>query len=410
MLLLLDLFSGMDGLGHAIGAQIEPHLESRVLVYLFETDTRCRKLLRQHRVRKGVILSSAPDSKGLVGSVLWLVEGGLQALLLAHPSILSILITGGSPCVGFSAAKVNGKGIDDSESRKMWVMPVIITQARNLLASRGRGSFVAFILENVRMKPACEQAVSRTMGVPALPIDAGLVCACARPRLFWTNLVTEPPAARVIDPSSVLDAGWRPLWELASSASTASTSSRFSTFLRPFSAGFPYEFPASYPRLPLSSYSLRGLVYKADSTNSELEIIHSWIKSSINIDTNSIKEKGSPSQVARGLLCDWIHQQGGSRILRPLRAHERDLALGFPAGASSLADEDSSDGFGWPCQLATGNSFAVPVLAHVAQPVVDSVLSGNDFVVLPGFPSVLTEDEALISLGSQTTSSGNIPR
>ena len=124
---------------------------------------------------------------------------------------------------------------------------------------------------------------------------------------------------------------------------------------------------------------------KADSTNSDLEIIHSWIKSSINIDTNSIREKGSPSQVARGLLCDWIHHQGGSRILRPLRAHEHDLALGFPSGASALAEEDCGV-FGWPCQLATGNSFAMPVLAHVAQPVVDSVLSGNDFLVHPGFP------------------------
>ncbi len=91
--LVLDLFAGMDGLGHAMdslgmGALVGP----TIIVYLFEVDSRCRAVLSEKRVREGVHLSSWKDSEGIIGSVFYLVEGGLQDLLRRHPSIKHIFV------------------------------------------------------------------------------------------------------------------------------------------------------------------------------------------------------------------------------------------------------------------------------------------------------------------------------
>jgi hypothetical protein len=67
--LSLDLFTGMDGLGHALEslgiADFSAH--SAVIVY-FEVDSRCRRLLHARRVRPGAYLSDVADSEGLQGS------------------------------------------------------------------------------------------------------------------------------------------------------------------------------------------------------------------------------------------------------------------------------------------------------------------------------------------------------
>ena len=88
--LFLDLFAGMDGLGYALEKSgVSEFKKLNVLMIFFETDIRCRNLLQARRSRPGAILSSAPDSEGLVGSVFALTDGGgflLQTLLAAWSS------------------------------------------------------------------------------------------------------------------------------------------------------------------------------------------------------------------------------------------------------------------------------------------------------------------------------------
>ena len=105
--LVLDLFTGMDGLGNAFDmcgiSELEAH---KVLVICFETDARCRKLLRARRHRPNYYVSSAIDASNTEGSVFALTDAEffvLDWLLLSCPNIRLVLVAGGSPCVGFSS-------------------------------------------------------------------------------------------------------------------------------------------------------------------------------------------------------------------------------------------------------------------------------------------------------------------
>ena len=111
--------------------------------------------------------------------------------------------------------------------------------------------------------------------------------------------------------------------------------------------------------------------------------------SSIRINTSNLRQSGSPAQKARGDLCRWIHCSGGSEVLRPLFGWERDLALGFPRGASSLPG-DGSDEF---------------VFVHALAPLAAFLLRDEPLPLLDGFPQARTEDEALASF--IPSSSGN---
>ncbi len=213
------------------------------------------------------------------------------------------------------------------------------------------------------------------------------------------------PDRIMVDPVSVLDPGWRPLWEL--DPPTRSRSSfKFSTFLRPLDSGSPHEFPQQWARLPLMQMSSKGLVFLASASPSEIAEIRHWKTSSLDISTDNIKTKGSPAQLARGKLCIWIHESG-SRILRALNAGERDRALGFPDGAS-LAPLQRVDigGLEFDRLAATGNSFCPRLIAHVLRPWADSPSSGVLLFPLAGSPRCRTKEEAMVTL---TPPSGSVP-
>ena len=106
--IVLDLFSGMGGLTQAmVSLGLTPLLGKSLWVLMFEVDSRCRKLLSHHHSGAGRWLSPFPDSSGLVGSVFYLLEqfDSLCDFLSSAKGLLSVLVAGGSPCVGFSRAK-----------------------------------------------------------------------------------------------------------------------------------------------------------------------------------------------------------------------------------------------------------------------------------------------------------------
>ena len=104
---MLDVFAGMDGFGHAL----ESHDASKTLgrrlgVVAFEIDDFCRRLLLDRR-KPGFAVSAAPDTQGRIGSVLALTDHdgvALVELLGKLPKLRHLMVIGGSPCVGFSAA------------------------------------------------------------------------------------------------------------------------------------------------------------------------------------------------------------------------------------------------------------------------------------------------------------------
>ena len=404
-LLCLDLFTGMDGLGYALdGLGLQSLRGDGIFTILFETDPRCRRLLAHHRSCSGTVLSSSPDPQGVVGSVFALLQDSgksLRHIISSCSSLEVVLIAGGSPCVGFSRANQTRAGALDRESCKIWIFPVLCNLVKDFVAEIFPTStpLVVFLLENVDMSDtpsdlANRDAISATMGVQPFLSKASLLCACERARLLWCNIRINDISAVSCDAGSLLADGWRPLWEFPSGAKRVDL--RFSTFCRPFEAGKPSEFPADFARLPLHSYTDRALVYRPGASPALLSELKRFVFSSIRIKTTDLRRRGSSSQVARGDVCRWIHCSGGDEVLRPLYGWERDLALGFPRGASALPGEPC-DAFAFDQLCATGNSFAVPVFIHALGPIAALLLRAEPLPVLDGFPSSRTEAAALAS-------------
>ena len=95
------------------------------------------------------------------------------------------LLIGGSPCQDLSIAKKNRKGLDGERSGLFWEYVRILKEVKPKY----------FILENVNSMPKEAKAIiTETLGVEPIMINAALVSAQNRKRLFWTNIpnVTQP--------------------------------------------------------------------------------------------------------------------------------------------------------------------------------------------------------------------------
>ena len=99
------------------------------------------------------------------------------------------LLVGGSPCTDLSIAKKNRKGLDGDMSGLFW----------EFVRLRKECSPRWFLLENVASMPkADKEIITREMGVEPVMINAALVSAQSRKRLFWTNIPFVMPEDRGI--------------------------------------------------------------------------------------------------------------------------------------------------------------------------------------------------------------------
>jgi DNA-cytosine methyltransferase len=100
------------------------------------------------------------------------------------------LLVGGSPCSDLSVAKTNRKGLEGSRSKLFWEYVRIWKEVKPKW----------FILENVAsMSEKDKSIITATMGVEPIMINASLVSAQNRKRLFWTNIpIKGLPADRGI--------------------------------------------------------------------------------------------------------------------------------------------------------------------------------------------------------------------
>jgi len=101
------------------------------------------------------------------------------------------LLIGGSPCQDLSIAKANRKGLDGERSGLFW------EYVRIMKAVKPR----YFVLENVNSMPKeAKRIITEVMGVEPIMINAALVSAQNRKRLFWTNIpgITQPEASPIV--------------------------------------------------------------------------------------------------------------------------------------------------------------------------------------------------------------------
>ena len=105
---------------------------------------------------------------------------------MSHPEFYSLdLLIGGSPCQDLSIAKAGRKGLDGDRSGLFWEYVRILNEVKPRY----------FILENVASMPKeAKDIITKTLGVEPVMINAALVSAQNRKRLFWTNIpgVTQP--------------------------------------------------------------------------------------------------------------------------------------------------------------------------------------------------------------------------
>lgn len=88
------------------------------------------------------------------------------------------LLIGGSPCQDLSIAKKDRKGLDGERSGLFWEYVRILKETKPRW----------FILENVNSMPKeAKQIISETLGVEPVMINASLVSAQNRKRLFWVG-------------------------------------------------------------------------------------------------------------------------------------------------------------------------------------------------------------------------------
>lgn len=101
------------------------------------------------------------------------------------------LLIGGSPCQDLSIAKKDRKGLDGDRSGLFWEYVRILNEVKPKY----------FILENVASMPKEAKAlISETLGVEPIMIDAALVSAQRRKRLFWVGKLVGDKYEQVMIP------------------------------------------------------------------------------------------------------------------------------------------------------------------------------------------------------------------
>ena len=92
------------------------------------------------------------------------------------------LLIGGSPCTDLSIAKKDRKGLEGDHSSLFYEYVRVLKLCKPKY----------FILENVNSMPKKDRdIITKEMGVEPIMIDAALVSAQSRKRLFWTNIPVQ---------------------------------------------------------------------------------------------------------------------------------------------------------------------------------------------------------------------------
>jgi DNA (cytosine-5)-methyltransferase 3A len=165
---VLSLFDGISCFRHALGNRLNlEYLASEIDKNAIKVSTKNYPTITR--------LGDVKDISGVMG--------------------IDILV-GGSPCTDLSVAKANRQGLEGSRSKLFWEFVRIWMETKPKW----------FILENVAsMSEKDKDIITATLGVEPVMINASLVSAQNRKRLFWTNIpIRGLPADRGIMLKDVL--------------------------------------------------------------------------------------------------------------------------------------------------------------------------------------------------------------
>ena len=369
--LFFHLFAGIDGASTALdhlGSRDDP----RVLHLWFEVDPFCQSFLRR-RASPCHRLVTIKDRQELSSSVFSLVQFSdrfIQAVKSAS-QLRSVTCIAGSPCVGFSMANPRGRGIDDPESEKMWVLLVWVSRLRVAVPCIHH----LMILENVVPRQAqSKRDISSALHMEPILTEARLVSPCRRARYIWSNLDLSDLSFWRISWQDCVDPEWVPASVFMAAESPVGENPIFGTFLRPFPPGRPSEYPASFHRLPLSSYDESGLVVLRGIKEEDSALLRASLQE-VRSSSGDPRDSKSSSFRARRDLCEWIHLRGAINFVRPLSAAERFRSLGFPA--DGVPGHESSIQTQLPFLMASGNTFSVPIFVGLLRPLHHMLQSGS---------------------------------
>ncbi len=176
--------------------------------------------------------------------------------------------------------------------------------------------------------------------------------------------------------SSCVLEGWTPLH--LTDLAPEIPQHRWDTFLRSRGPGEPPELPLPFRKLSPFVYHAGNLVMRSNATEAEKLIV------TARLQEGDAFEPHKYSMENRGKLINWIHQEGGDALLRPLCGAERMLALGFPENHFRTGDSaqppppvspfSSED---WDLVDDTGNCFPLPAIKQVLEPLVEHIKNGK---------------------------------
>lgn len=189
---VLSLFDGISCARVALeraGVEVEQYISCEIDKYAIQVSEKNWK--RMGGIQFG-------DVKNMVVSVVYsqrspkildtVVHNGTQVFRLNGQVDLLI---GGSPCQDLSIAKKDRKGLDGERSGLFWEYVRLLNEVKPKY----------FILENVNsMSKEAKDLITKTLGVEPIMINASLVSAQNRKRLFWTNIpgVTQPEDRNIL--------------------------------------------------------------------------------------------------------------------------------------------------------------------------------------------------------------------
>lgn len=115
------------------------------------------------------------------------------------------LLIGGSPCQDLSIAKKDRKGLEGDRSGLFWEYVRVLREVKPTW----------FVLENVASMPKADRdIITKTLEVEPILINASLVSAQSRKRLFWTNIPVAQPEDRGSVLRDILEAEVDPSYEV----------------------------------------------------------------------------------------------------------------------------------------------------------------------------------------------------
>ena len=294
-ILVVDLFAGIGGLGVALekaGVRVTQFL-------IVEKDADCRRLLRR----------KYPGAEFL-NDVLKCTREAIEKSMDSIPGITGVIVGGGSPCQGISRLSARRRHLEDPRSQLFFEAVRIFRRVEQLALERQ--IWCLKLLENVVADPEDIDLMSEKLRMRPVFIESGEVSRVRRPRMYWISApISEAPGLSIIE--------------------------------RPKSDQLKFEAPLE----PLEIFVNAGCDWKAGSESADLRF---------PTFTRSIPRKRPPPEPAGIDTCDsatlqrWKKDEfryppytyalgymiSESERLRPLKAEEREILMGFARGHTAL--------------------------------------------------------------------------